>query len=319
MSEDTEKTGSPADPGRWRHEAARINGVDLHYVTVPPDPEAVDHPTGAAPLVVLLHGFPSFWYAWRGQLDALADAGYRVVAPDMRGYNRSSAPPGVDSYRPGELVGDVRGLIEHRGAPQATVVGHDWGGLVAWETAIREPDVVDRLAVLNAPHPAAYEQRVLQSPTQLLRSWYVAAFQLPWVPERLLSAGDYALLERGFEETATPDAFTPADVERYRAAMDRTDSLSGPINYYRAMARETIEEGVESLLPWEDERDRTVEAPTLVLWGEQDPALEAGLTDGLERWVPDVRVRRFPDSSHWVHLDASERVTDELQSFLMRQ
>ena len=137
MSKDTEKTGSPADPGRWRHEAARINGVDLHYVTVPPDPDAVDHPTGAAPLVVLLHGFPSFWYAWRGQLDALADAGYRVVAPDMRGYNRSSAPPGVDSYRPGELVGDVRGLIEHRGAPQATVVGHDWGWLVAWETAIR--------------------------------------------------------------------------------------------------------------------------------------------------------------------------------------
>ena len=318
MSEDTREPESPADPDRWRHETARVNGVDLHYVTVDPDPDAVDHPTGAAPLIVLLHGFPSFWYAWRYQLDPLADAGYRVVAPDMRGYNRSSSPSGVDSYRPAELVADVRGLIEHRGAPQATVVGHDWGGLVAWETAISEPDVVDRLAVLNAPHPAAYEQTVLQSPTQLLRSWYVFAFQLPWVPEQLLSAGDYALLERGFEDAATPEASTAADVERYRAAMDRTDSLSGPINYYRAMARETIEGGVESLLPWEAERDRTVEAPTLVLWGEQDPALGTELLGGLKQWVPELRVRRFPEATHWVHLDAPGRVTEELRSFLPR-
>jgi len=315
MSEDT-AAAPTGDPERWRHETARVNGVDLHYVTVAPDREAVDHPTGAAPLVVLLHGFPGFWYDWRNQLDPLAAAGYRVVAPDMRGYNRSSAPRGVDSYRPAALVADVRGLIEHRGAPAATVVGHDWGGVVAWETAIREPDVVDRLATLNAPHPAAYRRALTRSPAQLLRSWYVFAVQLPWLPEQLLSADRYAVLERGLESTGASRAFTAADVERYRAAMERTDSLSGPLNYYRAMGRETVEEGVRSLLPGGTERDRTVDAPTLVVWGERDPVLGTELLVGLEEWVPQLRVRRLAEAGHWPHLEAPERVTDELLSFL---
>ena len=306
----------PADPGRWRHETARVNGVDLHYVTVAPDSEAVDHPTGAAPLVVFLHGFPSFWYAWRNQLDPLARAGYRVVAPDMRGYNRSSSPSGVDSYRPAELVADIRGLVEHRGAPVATVIGHDWGGLVAWETAIREPDVVEQLAVLNAPHPAAYRRALARSPAQLLRSWYVFAVQLPWLPEQLLDAGDYAVLERGMERSATPGAFTPADIERYRAAMERTDSLSGPLNYYRAMGRETVEEGLRSLLPGETGPDRAVDAPVLVLWGERDPVLGTELLGGLDEWVPELRVRRLPGVGHWPHVEDPERVTDELLSVL---
>jgi pimeloyl-ACP methyl ester carboxylesterase len=317
----THGTGSrppshPADPAQWRHETARVNGVDLHYVTVPPDPDAVDHPTGAAPLVVLLHGFPSFWYAWRHQLDPLAAAGYRVVAPDLRGYNRSSSPSGVDSYRPSTLAADIRGLIEHRGAPQATVVGHDWGGLVAWETAIREPDVVGRLATLNAPHPAVYRRSLTRSPAQLLRSWYVFPFQLPWLPERLLGAGEFTLLEQGLTEAAGPGTFTEDELERYRAAMARTDSLTGPLNYYRAMAQTTVEQGVRSLLPGDDGRDPTVEAPTLVLWGEQDPVLGAELLGGLDRWVPDLRVRRLPEAGHWVHLDAPGRVTDGLGSLL---
>lgn len=304
------------DPLAWRHETARINGVDLHYVTVPPDPEAVDNPTGAAPLVVLLHGFPSFWYAWRHQLDSLAAAGYRVVAPDLRGYNRSSSPPGVGSYRPAELVADVRGLIEHRGASRATIVGHDWGGLIAWETAIREPEVVAQLAVLNAPHPAVYRRALVHSPAQLLRSWYVFAVQLPWLPERLLGADDYALLETTLSETATDGTFTPAEIDRYREAMARTDSLSGPLNYYRAIGRETIGDGVRSLLPGMETRDPTVTVPTLVLWGEQDPVLGTELLDGLHQWVPERRVRRFPDAGHWVHLDAPDRVTDELRATL---
>jgi len=304
------------DPASWHHETARLNGVDLHYVTVPPAPEAVDHPTGAAPLVVLLHGFPAFWYAWRHQLDPLAAAGYRVVVPDLRGYNRSSAPAGVDSYRPAELAADVRGLIEHRGAPQAAVVGHDWGGLVGWETAIREPDVVSRLAVLNAPHPSVYRRTLARSPTQLLRSWYVFAFQLPWLPERLLSAREYALVEAVIEDTAAPEAFSQAEVERYRAAMERTDSLSGPLNYYRAIARETVSDGLQSLLPGDSPPDRTVSVPTLVLWGEQDRMLDTDLLDGLAEWVPEHRVERFPTAGHWLHLEAPERVTAELLTLL---
>ena len=309
--------GHPDDPKEWRHETADINGVNLHYVTVDPDPAATAHPTGDAPLVLLLHGFPEFWYAWRHQLTPLAQVGYRVVAPDLRGYNRSSQPDGVDSYRMAELVADVRGLIETQGTPQATVVGHDWGGAIAWEVAHREPALVRQLAILNAPHPEAYRRALRTSPEQLLKSWYVFAFQVPWVPEQLLAAGEYALLEAALTDTARPDAFSDAEVARYKAAMARTDSLSGPVNYYRAIARQTIEDGLRSLVPGDDEsRETTVDVPTLVVWGEQDRALSVRLLDNLGRWVPDLRVARLPTASHWVQADAPDRVTEELLAFL---
>lgn len=312
----TDKADHPDDPDRWRHEAARVNGIDLHYVTVDPDPDAVDHPTGEAPLAVLLHGFPEFWYAWRHQFDALADAGYRVVAPDMRGYNRSSAPGGVDSYRPAELVADVRGLIGHLGYARAAVAGHDWGGLVAWETAIREPDLVSRLAVLNAPHPELFRRRLPRSPDQLARSWYVFLFQVPWLPERLLGAGDFRLVGELLEGSARPEAFTDADIRRYRDAMARSGSPAGPVNYYRAMARDTLGRQLRSVLPGTETRDGTVRVPTLVVWGEQDRALSTTLLDGLDRWVTELRVERLPAASHWVQADEPEWVTDLLVDFL---
>lgn len=304
------------DPDRWRHETARVNGLDVHYVTVDPDPGAVDHPTGEAPLVVLLHGFPEFWYAWRGQLDPLADAGYRVVAPDLRGYNRTTQPAGVDSYRPGELVADVRGLVEGLGYAEAAVVGHDWGGAVAWETAIREPDLVRQLVVLNAPHPDVYRRTLLRSPEQLLKAWYVLAFQVPWLPERLLAVDDFRAVGEMLTDTVHPDAFTDADVRRYKEAMSRSGSLSGPINYYRAIARENAGRTLRSLLPGEGTRDATVGVPTLVVWGEQDRALSTDLLDGLDRLVADLRIERLPGASHWVQADAPGEVNAYLLDFL---
>jgi pimeloyl-ACP methyl ester carboxylesterase len=310
--------GHPDDPPEWTHETAYVNGVELHYVTVPPNQDAVDHPTGTAPLVVLLHGFPECWYAWRRQLSVIADAGYQVVAPDLRGYNRSSAPPGVDSYRAAELVADVRGLVEHRGASRATLVGHDWGGFVAWETAIREPELVDQLAVLNAPHPDLYRRHLLRSPGQLLRSWYVFAVQLPWVPERLLEADGYRLVDETLSHMPGAEAFTTQDIERFRAAMERSESPSGPLNYYRASARETVETGLRSVLGTEDRTERPVGVPTLVLWGERDLALDVSLLDGLDSVVPDLQVSRFPDTGHWPHAEHPQRVTDELLAFFDR-
>lgn len=304
-------TSADGDPPDWHHETAYVNGIELHYVTVPPDRAAVDHPTGAAPLVVLLHGFPEFWYTWRHQLAPLASAGYRVVAPDLRGYNRSSAPDGVDSYRTAELVADIRALVEHRGAPQATLVGHDWGGLLAWETALREPDFCRRLVVLNAPHPDVYRQRLRQSPEQVLRSWYVLAAQVPWLPERLLGFDEYRLLDTS-RRLLPGDAFTDDDIARYREAIDRSGSLSGPLNYYRAAARETLETELRSLLPGNDRRLRQVDIPTHVFWGEQDPVLGLDLLDGLEDVASELTVTRFPDTSHWPHLERPQRVTDEL-------
>lgn len=311
----TDPSDRTVDPPEWHHETAYVSGARLHYVTVPPNPDAVSHPTGDAPLVVLLHGFPEFWYTWRHQLSPLADAGYRVVAPDLRGYNRSSAPSSVDSYRVAELVTDVRELVEHRGAPQATVVGHDWGGVLGWELAIREPDTVRQLAVLNAPHPDLYRRLLVRSPEQLVRSWYVFAAQLPWLPERLLATDEYRLFAESLTRLPGTDVFSAEDVERYRRAMARSQSLSGPLNYYRAIGRETVTTQLRALLLGHQLPRRSVDAPTLVLWGEQDPVLGLDLLDSLDDLVDSLQIERFPDVGHWPHLERPRDVTRELLAF----
>lgn len=291
----------------WSHEEAIVDGVRLHYVEA-----------GEGPLVVLLHGFPEHWYAWREQIPALAEAGYRVVAPDMRGYNVSEKPHGVEAYRIGELVGDVLGLIGACGEERAAVVGHDWGGVIGWEAAARHPGSVDRLVVLNAPHPAAYrrELRSLGS-DQARRSWYALFFQLPWLPEALLRARDHRLIEEMLhEDPQNPDAFDREAIARYKRACAQPGALTSMLNYYRAGFRGTL----RSLLPGRSVPDTTTKAvvsqPTLLVWGMEDRALSPRLTEGLERWVPDVRVERLPGASHWVQADAPDEVNELLIGFL---
>ncbi|WP_132058487.1 alpha/beta fold hydrolase [Halorussus amylolyticus] len=291
--------------GPWTHEQAVVNDVRLHYVEAGEEGD---------PLVVLLHGFPEFWYSWRRQIPALADAGYRVVAPDMRGYATSEKPRGVSSYRTEKLVGDVAGLVEHCGAESARVVGHDWGGLVAWETAIRRPDVVDRLSVLNAPHPGRYREELRRNADQIRRSWYVGWFQVPRVPDFLLGARDGAGVAKLLEDTAGPDTFSKTDLRRYREAASQPGAVTAALNYYRAVFREGLGEEVRALVA--DERpDREVRVPTLLLWGEDDPALGVALTDGLDPWVADLRIERFPDATHWLQHDRPEEVTESLLGF----
>ena len=277
------------------HRYAFVNGVRLHYVEA-----------GSGRLVVLLHGFPEFWYCWRHQIGALAAAGWRVMALDLRGYNESGKPAGIESYRIEKLVGDVAGLIAHAGAERAAVVGHDWGGGIAWTLAMREPRLVERLAILNAPHPAAFV-RELRTPLQLLRSWYMFFFQLPCLPELLFSAGDYALIERSLRNEAAPGAFTDADIRAYKKALAQPGALTAAINYYRAAFRHF--RALESDVP-------TITAPTLLIWGERDRYLGARLTEGLERWVPNLRIEKLPDASHWVQNDAPGRVNELLVGFL---
>jgi len=285
-------------PERWAHRDAVVNGVRLHYVEA-----------GAGPLVVLLHGFPEFWYSWRHQIPALAAAGFRVLAPDQRGYNESDKPAGVDAYRVEALTADVAGLIRHVGEARAAVVGHDWGGVLAWYLPVQYPELVDRLVVLNAPHPLAY-LRELRRGGQLLRSWYVLFFQLPGLPERLIRAGDFAAVRRMLRrQPVRPDAFTEEDVERYRVALARPGALTAALNYYRAAVR-------GGGLRRAARKMRPIPVPTLLLWGEQDPALSVRLTEGLEAWVPDLRVERIADASHWVQNDAPERVNQALVNFL---
>jgi pimeloyl-ACP methyl ester carboxylesterase len=278
------------------HRDAVVNGVRLHYVE-----------TGSGPPVILLHGFPEFWYSWRHQLPALAEAGFRAIAPDLRGYNLSDRPPGVPSYRLDVLLKDVAGLIQHVGADRVAVVGHDWGGVLAWHLPRYHPELVERLVILNAPHPGAY-RRELRSGIQLLKSWYILLFQVPGLAEQVLAAGDYDLVARMLRrEPVHPEAFTPEDVLRYKQALARPGALTAALNYYRALRYPIAHTLGET---------PRIEVPTLVLWGEQDTHLSVRLTEGLSTWVRDPRVVRFPDASHWVQNDVPERVNRLMIDFL---
>ncbi|HKO86877.1 MAG TPA: alpha/beta hydrolase, partial [Actinomycetota bacterium] len=245
------------------HRWVDVGGLRLHCVEA-----------GTGPLVVLLHGFPEFWYAWRHQLPALADAGYRVVAPDLPGYNTSDTPPRVRDYRPRLLAQKMADLIAALGAPSAAVAGHDWGGGLAWLLASHHPERVQRLVVLNAPHPLRFLTG-LTSPRQLRRSWYILAFQLPWLPEHLVAASDFRGLRRALGRQPTrPGAFTAQDIDRYVAAAAQPGALGAAINYYRAAVRANPQAQVHSL--------RRVDAPTLVIWGDQDRYLG-------RNWPPRTR------------------------------
>jgi pimeloyl-ACP methyl ester carboxylesterase len=279
------------------HHHADINGVRLHYVEA-----------GTGPLVILLHGFPEFWYSWRHQITALSSAGFRVIAPDMRGYNESEKPRGVRNYHIDLLADDVAGLVRHAGEKKAAVVGHDWGGAVAWHTAMRHPKVVKRLAVLNCPHPAVFLRKIW-GPSQLRRSWYIFFFQLPWLPEWWIRRLNFAGLEQLWtRDPVWPDAFSARDIAAYKEALGRPGALTATINYYRSMFRRS---------PFTAKRQmRVIEVPTLLIWGERDRHLGLHLVDGTERRVQDLRIERLPDASHWVQNDAPERVNALLLGFL---
>jgi pimeloyl-ACP methyl ester carboxylesterase len=284
---------SSVDESGWTHHEGVVNNVRLHWVEA-----------GSGAPVVLLHGFPQMWWEWRHQIAALAAAGYRAVAPDLRGYNLSEKPRGVAAYRVERLVADVQGLIRTLGVERAHVVGHDWGGIVAWWLAMTAPERVDRLAVLNAPHPEAFKREIL-TPDQVLRSWYAAAFQLPVLPEAAFRAGGFALIERIFRASSIrPGAFSDEDIRRYREAAARPGAIRAMINYYRAAARHR------------SPPTRTIPHPTLLIWGERDEALTVRLTEGLEEWVPAIRVERLPDASHWVAEECPDEVNRLLIGFL---
>jgi len=284
------------------HEHVVANDVRLHVVTAGPEDGDV---------VVLLHGFPEFWYSWREQLPALVDAGYRVVVPDMRGYNRSEKPRGVRAYRIDVLVADVVGVIQQYSASgSAHVVAHDWGGGVAWSVAVGRPAVVDRLAILNAPHPERFRE-LLRRPAQLRRSWYMFAFQLPALPEYGLTRDDAAVFEELFG-----DSMPASEIRHYRDAIQRPGAARSTVNYYRSFLREGLKDELPFLSASVPMPDGHVRVPTLVVWGEDDEALLPANAEGLDRWVPDLRVERIPNASHWVQVDAPERVNDELRAHL---
>lgn len=258
------------------------------------------------PLVMLLHGFPETARGWQRQIPPLAAAGFRVVAPDQRGIGLSSKPEGVAAYRIDHLAADVVGLVRALGRERAQVVGHDWGGAVTWHLAIHHADVVERVAILDAPHPAVFGDYLRRHPSQRLKSWYMLFFQLPWLPEVLLRAGGFERLVRALESSSRPGTFTPDDLAAYRAAWAQPGALTGMLNWYRALR---LGRQVPRV-------DAPVAIPVRLLWGDRDQALEPGLADASIARCAHGEVTHFPEATHWLQHEEPERVTALLLAFL---
>ncbi|HUS09993.1 MAG TPA: alpha/beta hydrolase [Pyrinomonadaceae bacterium] len=270
---------------------ADVNGIRLHYA----------ESGGGNNLVILLHGFPEFWYSWRKQLEALSE-GFHAVAPDMRGYNLSDKPRRVEDYRIEKLVADVIGLIDHFGAEQAAIVGHDWGAGVAWAVAQKHPGRVSKLAVLQVPLLAAWRANLTLK--QLALSWYMFFFQIPRLPEWLIARQNFRIIERTFQQkVGRKHSFTQQDVERYKEAARQPGALTGALNYYRAnlFARLFPRKQASD----RQHRNRGIQIPTLFIYGEKDSAIIPATVRGLEKYIDaDYREVRIPDSGHWVQNEA---------------
>ncbi|WP_129113167.1 alpha/beta fold hydrolase [Halegenticoccus tardaugens] len=286
--------GYPTDaPG----ESVRIetNGVRLHAVQAGPDD---------GPLVVLLHGFPEFWYGWCDQIRPLANAGYRVVVPDQRGYNLSDKPSDVSAYHLDELAADVVGLVDEMDRERAIVVGHDWGAAVGWWVALHHPERVERLCAANVPHPSVFQRTLRRSWSQRLRSWYVGFFQVPALPEAASRFHDWELLVRSMRETSEPGTFSEADFERYRGAWNQPGAITAMLNWYRCAARTRP-----------TPRTERVRVPTLVLWGARDQFLKKSMARTSVDLCDDGRLTMFEGATHWVQHEEPVKVADRLVEF----
>jgi pimeloyl-ACP methyl ester carboxylesterase len=288
------------------HRYADVNGVRLHYATA-----------GQGTLIMFAHGFPEFWYAWKAQLAEFA-RDHQAVALDMRGYNLSSKPAAVEQYAVRHLVEDLRALAEALGHRRLILVGHDWGGATAWAFAIKHPEWLAKLVIINAPHPAVFARELRENPAQQQASEYMRGFRGAGA-EALLAADGFARLEQAvLADLLARGAFTEADRRAYLEAWAQPGALTGGLNYYRAArVGPPAPDGPPATGPGgEPAGDTLVRVPTLVLWGERDRALLTGNLDGLERYVPDLTIRRIPDGTHWVVHEQPALVNRLIRDFI---
>ncbi|OYR65314.1 alpha/beta fold hydrolase [Halorubrum ezzemoulense] len=272
--------------------AIETSGATLHAVEAGPEDEK---------LLVLLHGFPEFWYGWHEAVVPLANAGYRVVVPDQRGYNLSAKPSAVRDYRIGELSRDVVDLIDAYDRETAAVAGHDWGAAVAWWLALHHEDRLSELVAVNVPHPTVFEEALRGSWDQRLKSWYMLAFQLPKLPEAVASAGNWRLATNALRDTSAPGTFTDEDLRRYRRAWNRDGAFEAMVNWYRAIVRDRPEP-----------IKREVAVPTLVIWGAQDQFLARRLANESVDRCADGRLLAIEEASHWVVHEHPHRVAEAI-------
>lgn len=280
------------------HRDLVTNGVRLHCVIAGP----VD-----GDLVIALHGFPEFWRGMAGVVTSLARAGYRVVAPDQRGYNLSEKPEGIDAYGVDEMALDVVGIIDAMGRESAHVVGHDWGAAVAWWLALTRPERVRKLVVINVPHPSVFAREVRGNKKQLRKSWYIFAIQVPAVPERVaFGRRTRERFSRAIAGTANPGSFTPAYLAQLREAWAQPGAAQGMLNWYRASVRRRPGRLA----------DKRVHVPTMIIWGRKDVALSDTMVQPSADLCDDVRVEWFDDATHWVLHDEPERTSALVVDFL---
>jgi pimeloyl-ACP methyl ester carboxylesterase len=286
------------------HDFAEGNGVRLHYASA-----------GAGNLILFVHGFPEFWYAWRRLLLEFG-RDHLAVAPDMRGYNLSSKPEGIEHYHVKHLITDIRALARHFGCERFVLVGHDWGGAAAWAFAVAHPEMLERLIIINSPHPAIFARELVENRAQQEASQYMRFFQNRNAEEKL-SANNFSMLEEfAFGIGIGRRFLSEDDLKAYRAAWAQPGALTGGLNYYRASRLVPPLPGGKLEAPPLDPVRLVVRVPTLVIWGERDKALLPGNLDGLEEFVPDLTIRRVPDASHWIVHEQPDTVIGHIREFL---
>jgi pimeloyl-ACP methyl ester carboxylesterase len=287
----------------FEHGYADVSKIRLHYVTA-----------GKGRLIMFLHGFPEFWYEWKNQL-AEFGRDYQAVAPDMRGYNLSSKPAEVEQYRMKYLINDVRALAEHLGHKRFILVAHDWGGGVAWPFAMRHPEYLEKLVIINAVHPIIFMRELRDNPAQQKASQYILVYRTPGA-EEILSRNNYALPASNLLEDGLKQGyFTEEDKKAYIEAWSQPGALTGGLNYYRAAHLGSFTGESDNILS-ADPSLFTVKVPTLVVWGERDRWLLVGNLEGLETYVPNLTVKRIPDGSHWVIHEKPVLVNSYIREFV---
>ncbi|ERG97889.1 MAG: putative hydrolase or acyltransferases (alpha/beta hydrolase superfamily) [Haloquadratum sp. J07HQX50] len=270
------------------------NGTTLHVVEAGP-------PTGE--VIVLLHGFPEFWYQWREYIEPLAAEGFRVLVPDQRGYHLSGKPSGLHSYLPKAMVSDLNSVIQSADVTSAHVVGHDWGAIIGWWSALSIPDKIDSLTVINAPHPEAFRRYIRSHPSQLLRNGYALLFQLPSIPERVACLQDWRLVTEMMDRTSRKNTFSAHDFAAYRTAWEREDAYSFMLNWYRAVGR---------FIPRPPQHLVTV--PTQLLWGTEDSFLEQPLAAASAQWGEKISVKLVDRATHWLPHEHPKYVRQQIVS-----
>lgn len=278
------------------HTTISVNGINLHVV------QAGD-PNGTP--VIMLHGFPEFWYSWRNQIEPLTQAGFRLYMPDQRGYNLSDKPDDVAAYNMDILADDIVGLMDHIGVEKVRIVAHDWGGAVAWWLTNRNPERVEKLAVLNIPHHAAFSRALKDNPKQRRKSLYMAFFQLKGVSEFALKLGGGSRLAQWAFGKDNP-AFPPEDIEKYKAAWAQPGAITAMLNWYRAV-RKYRPQSLSS---------PKISVPVLLIWGKRDKAFDPSLAEDSIRLCEDGKLITIDHASHWVQHEAAEEVNAALVEWL---